>query len=172
MEMYMCVKLNLGDAFGWETEERAKMAILQMQEFDGKYSKECPQALLVKNEPYRDQNNGCKGYAYIPLVNIALGLCMIYYGATEDFHWGPKTELRAKWIIRGVATTLTGPLMILVDLVKFLFDLVVTKIYAHKNPEQMEKFNCHFDHGRSWWPGHPIYWAHDKPLAQVPEHGC
>lgn len=147
-------KLYLGEAFGWETESRSKMIISQLRE-ENKIvlSSTCPKRQLVKNDMFRLQSNSAKLLGYIPVINIIMGLMAIYY-SSKDSTSGPNH--RAMWIFRGIATILTGPLLIVADLAKTIFDQRIVAKYHREHPQLIQQFNVPHKHSPSYWPGHPV----------------
>ncbi|NGX38217.1 MAG: hypothetical protein K1000chlam2_01389 [Chlamydiae bacterium] len=143
--------LYLGGAFGWETESRAKVAISQLRQGSKFFNENCPKAQLIKNGSIRWQANLVKILGYIPIINVLAGVVAIT--CAEN---GYEPRNKQMWICRGVAMIFTGPLLLIVDLVKFIFDSTIVAKYNRENPERIEAFNTSHTHSHPFWPGHPI----------------
>ncbi len=152
----MSIKLYLGDAFGWETESTAKVAISELRE-EGKISSDskCPKAQLIKNQSYRSQTNGLKVLGYIPIINIIAGIVAIVF-STDASNNECRPNNQKFWIARGVAMILTGPLLAIVDLGKFIFDKIMTAKYNKNHKELIEQFDTDHKHTPAFWAGHPV----------------
>lgn len=50
---------------------------------------------------------------------------------------------------------LTGPLLLIVDLVKDIFNCKITEKYIQENKKLIEKFHFH-KHSKAMWIGHPV----------------
>ncbi len=148
-------KLYLGDAFGWDTENNAKVAIAQLRENNSIQTNKCPKAQLIKNESIRWQPNALKILGYIPVVNIIAGIVAIATSKDDSLELGPNRT--ARWTGRGVAMIIGGPLLFIVDLIKFICDHQIVKRYQKKHPLSIEAFNTSHGHTLAYWPGHPVY---------------
>lgn len=145
--------LSFGDAFGWETESRAKVGILQDRENNPtRYLNRCLEAKLIINGSYRPLYNLPKIVGYLPGVNILVGFFLI-----RDAEKFPTSSAnRNNWKVRGVATILTGPLLIIVDLAKYIYDMTIAVKYEREHPGALGAFDTPHEHSLSHWPGHPV----------------
>lgn len=147
-------RLYLGDAFGWDTESTAKVAISQLRSENTIRTEECPCAQLIKNASFRWLPNGLKILGYIPIVNVFAGI--VAFRNSEGFSGsGPNHMIR--WKIRGAAMIVGGPLLLAVDLIKHLFNLRIVNNYNREHADLIQAFNTNHRHSPSFWPGHPIH---------------
>ena len=149
----MSNRLYLGDAFGWEIEWTAKVAISQLREESIISTDKCPKAQLIKNESLRWQPNLLKVLGYLPIINVVAGAVAIYQ-AEEGREYRPHHK--QMWMGRGVAMVFTGPLLVMVDLIKFLFDCRIAAKYHREKESLIHQFNTSHGHSPAYWPGHPI----------------
>ena len=70
----MINRLYVGSAFGWDTEDLAKVAISQLREEKIIAVSVCPKVHLLKNESYRWMPNIVKILGYVPVINIVAGI--------------------------------------------------------------------------------------------------
>lgn len=147
-------KMYLGDAFGWDTENNAKVAIAQLRENNLIQTNKCPKAQLIKNESIRWQPNALKILGYIPVFNIIAGIVAIAAAKNDLLGLGP--DHTARWRGRGVAMIIGGPLLFIVDLIKFIGDRDIVKRYQKAHPQLIEAFNTSHGHTTAYWPGYPI----------------
>lgn len=148
------MRLYPGNAFGWDTEFIAKVAIVQSREIYRADQLKCPKSQLIKNESIRWLPNILKIFGYIPGLNLMAGVTACI-GSRGSPRYSPNHT--ANWIGRGVAMIVTGPLLLIVDLIVHLYHLSVAKRYEYEHQMLMGIFNVrhrHAVHGR--WPGHPV----------------
>lgn len=111
-------------AFGWDTYARTLVGHLQCRDCYCCYTDD----YMEREAPFF---NGLKILGYIPLLNVITGIgriaifSLLLDRAVED----PLSDLQGycrfqciTHIIRGVAEVLTGPLMLIVDAIKTLYD--------------------------------------------------
>jgi hypothetical protein len=146
-------RLYLGDAFGWDTESAAKVAISQLRESNEIKTNKCPASQLLLNESVRWYPNALKFAGYIPVLNIIAGVLAITY---SESGMGVGPDHTPKWIGRGVAMMFGGPLLLIVDLVKYLYDRSIVDQYNAAYPALIEAFNVTHNHTKAYWPGHPV----------------
>jgi len=146
--------LYVGDAFGWDSEALAKVAIVQLRAKGAISNSGCPKAQLLKNESMRWMPNVVKIAGYFPLINIAAGLMAIAYSKDSLDGYAPNHTACWKW--RGVAMILTGPLLLIVDLIKYIYNLRIARQYMRDYPQSMLGFATNHNHTIAYWPGHPI----------------
>ncbi len=146
--------LYLGDAFGWDTESLAKVAIAQLRAKGAISARACPQAQLLKNESMRWMPNVVKMAGYIPGVNVVAGLMALGYAKDSSRGYAPNHTNSWRW--RGTLMILAGPLLLIVDLIKYIYNLRVACQYRRDNPEAMRGFAVQHGHTIAYWPGHPI----------------
>lgn len=158
----MIDKLYLSAAFGWDSESIAKVAISQLRTESKIYCGTCPKAQLIKNGSFRWQPNMLKLVGYIPVINILAGVFALVAVRNE---YGLSPNHASMWKVRGVAMILTGPLLVIVDAIKFIFDSVIAAKYHRENPDLIEKFNTTHGHSNPPWTGHPV----DCFMVTVPE---
>lgn len=151
----MIPNLFLGPAFGWETEGRNKVAISQLRERDPFYSHRCPKAQLIKNKSYQSMNNTTKILGYIPVINVIVGIIIL----TQIKNLDPKYQ--DTWRARGIAVIFAGPLLFVVDMIKFISDVKIVAKYEQQFPDLIKEFNTTHDHTPSYWPGHPVDCTYD-----------
>ena len=149
-------KLYLGDAFGWDTENNAKVAIAQLRENNSIKCgpNDCSEAQLIKNGSIRWLPNALKILGYIPVVNIIAGIVAIATSKDNSSVLGPNHT--ARWRGRGVAMIIGGPLLFIVDLIKFICDHQIVKRYQKDYSASIEAFNTSHEHTVPCWPGHPV----------------
>ncbi len=152
----MSVNLYLADAFGWDVESTAKVAISRLREEKIISRDKCPKAQLIKNGSLRWQPNLLKFFGYIPVVNVLAGIAIIAQADSVDKEFF-RPDHRQFWIARGVAMIFTGPLLFLVDLVKVIYDYTVFLKFKEENKGLIEAFNTSHKHTPAYWPGHPIF---------------
>jgi hypothetical protein len=148
----MINKLYLGDAFGWETDDTAKVAICHLRE-SSLITKKCPAAQLVKSRSYSVLPHLVKIIGYFPVLNILAGGLAIY-GAEGGNTNRPHNKLF--WRLRGVAMILTGPLLIIIDAIKYAYDCRIAAKFSRENPKLIQQFNTSHTHSAAHWPGHPV----------------
>lgn len=155
----MIGRLYLGDAFGWDSEATAKVAISQLREAGIIKTSKCPKAQLIKNEPYRWMSNLTKTIGYLPLFQIIAGVA-----ALTQLESSPELDPNhvAKWKCRCVGMILGGPLLFVVDLIKYIHDRVIAYKYNRKYPHLIDTFNTKHEHSPANYPGHPIFCKDDK----------
>jgi hypothetical protein len=146
--------LYLGDAFGWDTEYTAKVAILELKSKQLISVNRCVKAQLLVNQPIRWKANAVKILGYIPIVNVILGAAVIIY--PPDNNKGCRPHNKQAWIQRGIAMIVTGPLLAIVDLVKYIFDCKIVKQYLADHVNVMQQFNTLHKH-TPVRPGSPIH---------------
>lgn len=147
--------LYLGEAFGWQTETIAKVAIAQLGE-KNIIAKRCRQAQLLQAESFDPLNFGIKIFGYIPF-NILAGGLAIHHVITNNPEDSSQPYHNAFWILRGVSMIVAGPLLIAVDLIKTIYDEINAAKYIKANPKLMAQFNTPHTHNNPGWPGHPIW---------------
>ncbi len=148
-------KLYLGDAFGWENEQTATVAISQLREQKVIDCNNCPKAQLVKNGSHSGLTNSLKFLGYIPGINYIAGALAIGYSSPHGSKsLGPNHQQR--WVIRGITMIIFGPLLAIVDLIKFIADKNFAAQYYKDHPKLVGSFNVDHDHTLPYWPGHPI----------------
>jgi hypothetical protein len=153
----MISKLYLGDAFGWETESTAMVAISQLREESKIDRSKCPKAQLIKNGSVRWQPNVIKILGYIPAINVLAGAIALAFVATSHEDESVlRPHHKTFWILRSVCMIFTGPLLFIVDLIKHIFDSKVVSKYNRDNREAIEKFNTSHEHSSPPWPLHPV----------------
>lgn len=150
----MINRLYLADAFGWDTESKAKVAIAQLREEKIIDNQKCPKAQLIYNESVRGLPNLLKMIGYIPVINIFAGILAITQSPNNSAKYEPNHS--ARWKMRGVAMILTGPLLLIVDAIKFVYELKIANKYGKDHPKLMEAFNPSHKHTIAYWPGHPV----------------
>lgn len=143
----MLVNLYLGDAFGWENELTAKATISRLRQESTISAEKCPKAQLIKNGAIRRNTNILKILGYIPVINVAAGIVAIA-SAQNEAECRPHNK--QFWVCRGVAMILTGPLLAVIDLAKFIFDCVIAYKYSKENKEQIEAFNTSHNHSSAF----------------------
>ena len=151
----MSVNLYLGDAFGWETNTIAKTAISQLRERNSISNSACAKAQLIKNKSHRSQTNGLKVLGYIPIINVIAGIVAIVFSESA-LSSGSRSHNNQFWIARGVAMILTGPLLAIVDLGKFIFDNKIAAKYNRTHHELINQFDTDHGHTTAFWAGHPV----------------
>jgi len=167
--MFMAARLFLGEPLGWETESRSKVAIAQWRDVnpprllytrDGRnyYNDTCPKAQLIKNEGYRSNTNLVKVLGYIPGLNIFMGIFTAIVLETSSISDVTKYHPHhtAFWRVRYVMMIIAGPLLLIGDLIKFVYDLSVIKAYERLHPEKIRSFDVAHNHTRAHWMGHPV----------------
>jgi hypothetical protein len=150
----MANRLYLSDAFGWETEWTAKVAISQLREEHIINTSACPKAQLIKNGSYRWMPNVLKILGYIPIINVVAGIIVFFVIEDQPYYRPSHKQL---WELRGVAMIFTGPLLMAVDLIKFIYDCTVAAKYCQENERIIARFDTPHEHSPSYWPGHPIF---------------
>jgi hypothetical protein len=146
--------LYLGDAFGWDTENTAKVAITQLRTQNLIDVEKCPKAQLIKNRYLRWLPNVLKIFGYIPGINVVAGIVAIANSKKDSDALGPNHT--ARWIGRGIVMIISGPLLLVIDLIKYLFDRNTANRYSKNNPDLMNAFNTSHGHNTPPYPGHPI----------------
>lgn len=147
-------RLYLANAFGWDTDTTAKVAIAQLREEGIIRADKCPKAQLIKNESIRWQPNILKILGYIPVINFFAGILAIV--SSESSHESAPNH-NALWKCRGVAMIFGGSLLLIVDLIVHLFNLYIAHNYSNDHPDLIEAFNTSHGHTPAYWPGHPVY---------------
>lgn len=148
----MSDQLYLGEAFGWQTDYTAKVAISQLQQ-QSKITIRCPKAQLMQAQSHLILVNGVKILGYIPVLNILAGGLAIHFASSGS---SERPNNREFWILRGVCMIFLGPLLAIVDAIKTIHDAIIAKKYRKENPELMAKFNTAHGHNVPGWPGHPV----------------
>jgi hypothetical protein len=149
--------LYLGEAFGWQFENTAKVAISQLGE-KNIITKRCRKAQLLQAQSHNPVHLGVKILGYIPVLNILAGSLAIYYGITNNSGSSERHHNNKFWILRGVSMILVGPLLIAVDLIKTIHDEIVAAKYIKANSELIaQQFNTPHRHNNPAWPGHPVW---------------
>lgn len=151
--------LYLNNAFGWEAEPLAKVAITQLRVALKISDTECPGKQLAKNSAGRIWTNMAKFAGYIPVINVIVGTVIVGFALNANSVFAGneyRPNNRAWWMRRGIATICTGPLLIIVDLIKFLYDLSVAAEYKTANEALIDRFNTGHEHSRPPYPGHPV----------------
>lgn len=146
--------LYLGDAFGWQSENIAKVAISQLGD-KNVISDRCRKAQLIHAQSFNIENLGIKILGYIPFLNIIAGSVTIYLGINERGN-SLRPHHNKFWFLRGVSMIVLGPLLIVVDLIKTIHDQIIARKYINANPELIDKFNVLHTHNEPGWPGHPV----------------
>lgn len=148
-------QLYLGEAFGWQTDSTAKVALSQLQE-KSKITKRCPKAQLIQAQSHLPLINAVKILGYIPVLNILAGGLAIYFASEGGNSERPHN--REFWILRGVCMILFGPLLAIADLIKTICNETIAKKFCKENPELIAKFNTSHAHNTpGWWPaGQPV----------------
>lgn len=150
----MVNRLYLGDAFGWDTNTTAQVAISQLREEKIINATKCPKAQLIKNESVRWLPNIIKILGYIPIINVIAGIVAIKnLDNSPEYH----PNHTAKWRGRGVAMILAGPILLVVDLITHISNLRIAKKYMKEHPDLIESFNTKHEHTPAYWPKHPVY---------------
>ncbi len=152
----MLSKIYLGDAFGWDTEAKSKVAISTLREENKIETNKCPKAQLIKNEWFRGFSNAPKVLGYLPVLNVIVGISEIIFGLSAGEEETTRPNNGLFWIARGVVTILTGPLLAVVDLAKTLYDWTIVEKYNTENQGLIDAFNTSHGHSKSYWPGHPV----------------
>jgi len=167
------LSLQFSSPFGWDTEAKAKVLIAQARDqelirsetVDYIHNEEgdyvlykavlCPGKQLQKNATYRTVTNLTKVAGYIPVMNVVLGIGILYLLFKSD---DEETICdRSGWKARSVCMILFGPLLVTADVVKTLYDSFLIRRFAQKHPEKIEQFNTAHGHTPSYWPGHPVF---------------
>lgn len=149
-------QLYLGDAFGWDTESTAMVAISQLREKRIISVEKCPKAQLIKNGSLRWEPNLVKILGYIPGFNFLAGIAaMTQASSSGHTEFGP--DHTAKWRGRGIAMLLTGPLLIIADLLVFLYNCTIVKKYQEAHPDLIAAFDTPHGHTGVPYPGHPVF---------------
>jgi len=147
-------RLYLGNAFGWDTDTTAKVAIAQLREERIISVGKCPKAQLIKNESIRWQPNILKILGYIPVINIIAGIIAIA-NSENSREYNPNHT--ALWRGRGVAMIFGGPLLLVVDSIVHLYNLSIANGYSNDHANLIQAFNTAHAHTPAYWPGHPVY---------------
>ena len=150
----MTNRLYLGHAFGWDTEITAKVAISQLRDKQIISTHDCPKAQLIKNRSYRRIPNTLKLIGYFPGLHIVAGIVAIAHSWKNSHACDPNHQ--NMWIGRGIAMIIAGPGLLVVDAIKYLFDMHIANMYKKANPAAMQAFNTPHGHTTAYWPGHPI----------------
>jgi hypothetical protein len=150
----MVDRIYLADVFGWDTEWTAKVAISQLRNDFFISSSKCPKAQLIKNGSIRWQPNLLKAVGYIPGLNIVAGIMAM--ALAENEHTLRPNDHKKWWMIRGIAMILTGPLLLIVDLIKFIFDVQIVLKYNKEHKDIIKKFDTLHTHTNPPWPMHPV----------------
>ena len=146
-------KLYLSDAFGWQTDPTSKVAIAQLRDESKISQDKCPEAQLIKNRSVRWQANYVKFVGYVPILNVVAACFAVRYSENGSAF---RPHNRSWWIFRSVCMIVTGPLLFLVDLTKFLFDRAIAAKYNRQNPGKIEQFNTGHKHTIPPWSLHPV----------------
>lgn len=152
-------RLYLADAFGWDTDTTAKVAIAQLREERIIKVNNCPKAQLIKNESIRWQPNTIKILGYIPVINVIAGIVAICYSGNPGHEFGPNHT--AFWRARGVAMIFGGPLLFVVDLIAHLYHLSIANNYSNDHANLIQAFDTTHTHTRPLWEGYPVYCCED-----------
>lgn len=148
--------LYLGDAFGWQCKNTAKVALSQLGEKDI-ITKRCRKAQLIQAESHDPLNLGVKILGYIPVLNILAGGIAIFHGIATPSGSSERPQNNKFWILRGVSMILAGPLLITVDLIKTIHDEIVAAKYIKANSELIaQQFNTPHRHKNPNWPGEHV----------------
>ena len=149
--------LYLGDAFGWQSENTAKVAISQLGE-NHIIRNRCRKSQLLKAQSFNPLNHGIKIFGYIPVLNILAGGFAIHFGIKSNPGASERPHNNAFWILRGISMILLGPLLIAVDLIKTIYDEIIAAKYIKANPKLIVKhFNVLHKHNNPAWPAHPAW---------------
>lgn len=156
----MINRIYLADAFGWDTETTAKVAIAQLRE-KKVIALKCPKAQLLRNESFRWKPNLLKILGYIPIINVIAGIIAIMNSEKNEVFCPNHTE---KWKRRGVAMIVGGPLLLIVDLIAHVYHLSIADKYKKDHPDLIKAFDTGADHyhTQAWYPGYPVY-CYGKP---------
>jgi hypothetical protein len=147
-------KIYLGNAFGWDTERTAKVAISQLRDEGIIHVGGCAKAQLIKNESFRWMSNVLKVLGYVPALHIVAGIVAI---VNPEGSRGCSPNHNANWRWRGVAMIVGGPLLFIADLIQHLFDLRAVNQYNQAHPNAMQAFDVAHRHNKPPYAGHPVW---------------
>lgn len=144
---------------GWDTESTAKVAIAQLREKNLIQTNKCPKAQLIRNESIRWMPNVLKILGYFLGLNIIVGIVVIVAAKDESKGDLPKLgpDHTARWRGRGVAMIFGGPLLFIIDLIKFICNRSIVNRYQKAHPQLIEAFNTSHGHTLAYWPRHPVF---------------
>jgi len=170
-------RLYLGSPFGFETEYTAKVAIDQLRKREIIRVGNCPEALLIKNRPYRWITNAVKFLGCIPGPHfiVAFIAYLVFAGIESPFSQFPHHDTpyhNIKWKCWVMATLIGGPLacplMLVVHLTATCARLRIADKYSKKHPNLMQAFKTNHTHTQpfyAWfWPPRIILCSTDKKL--------
>ncbi len=150
--------LYLRDAFGWHSEYTAKVAFAQLAEIGDEFidSRDCPQKQFIEEgSSHHGLWNSIKILGYVPGMNVITGIFILKYCGNRD-PAPSRSHDKQLWMLRGVAMIFTGPLLIVIDLIKFIYDCRIASKYRQEYPERVGQFDPTHPHTTPFWPGHPV----------------
>jgi hypothetical protein len=78
---------------------------------------------------------------YLPVFNITLAILAVVADQDEDNKcFRPRNS--HFWAIRAITMILLGPLLIIVDLIKTIYDANIAYKYYKENPAKINEFSC------------------------------
>lgn len=143
--------LYASDAFGWETEPLAKVVIAQSRVALRISDQVCPGEQLASYGVGGLWCNISKVAGYIPVINIITGTVIIGLALYDKDAFNGKENRpnnSAWWIGRGIAMICMGPLLFIVDLIKYIYDLSVAAKFTADNKALIDRFNTGHKHSR------------------------
>lgn len=112
-------RFYFNEAFGQSSYRESKIAILQLMEEDPSYRSRCPSAEWFKHMVYYNSLEMVKLFGIIPVINIIMGIIALMYGAFYAQNGGEfQPNHREMWMLRGVLMIFTGPLLLIIDMIK------------------------------------------------------
>ena len=127
--------LDIHPAFGFESNERWKVAVEQRDEHIRQAGGDPSQAThRLWGQERMSVNNLSKIAGYFPLVNIIIGIARIIINAQDHSRNPEKKAIIARHIWRGVAEICFGPLLAIPDIVQTILDNNVVQKYKRAHP--------------------------------------
>jgi hypothetical protein len=129
--------LDIHPAFGFESVERWEVACNQRDESLIQKGKDLTDTTHRRWGPQRMAlNNFSKIFAYIPGLNVIIGIARIIFSLANNKSQDPvKKAIYARHIGRGIAEIFLGPLLLIADIVQTIRDKNVVQTYSQAHPE-------------------------------------
>ena len=127
--------LDIHPALGFETLERWNVAVNQRDEYitqKGANPKDANHRIW--GEERRVLNNFSKIAAYIPGLNLIIGIARIILSLRSKTTNPEKKAINARHVYRGIAEIFLGPLLMIPDVVQTIRDKAVVQMYLKNHP--------------------------------------
>ncbi len=146
--------LYLRDAFGWHSEYTDKVAFAQLTDKNSSCITPgvCLQRQFEERSSYNRLGNSVKILGYVPVINVIIGILILTVSKFNNLDPN-RPNNKQLWMVRGVAMIFTGPLLIVIDLIKFLYDCRIASKYRQEYPHNIRQFDHTHEHTYPLLPG-------------------